>query len=80
MSAIARWTTRATRKVRQHLTGGPQPDVHANTDRGFDRVVRAEEAGLGAGLDQAEEGRLGVTDEEKEIVRAASPKARKRRP
>jgi hypothetical protein len=29
-----------------------------------DRVVNDEEAGLGGGLDQAEEGQLGVTDEE----------------
>jgi hypothetical protein len=28
------------------------------------RVVRAEEAGLGGGLDQAEEAQLGITDEE----------------
>jgi hypothetical protein len=33
-------------------------------DRDADRVVGAEEAGLGGGLDQAEEGRLGVTDED----------------
>ena len=33
-------------------------------DIGFDRVVGAEEAGLGGGLDQAEEAQLGVTDEE----------------
>jgi hypothetical protein len=50
----------------EHLTGGPEPDVHANSDRGFDRVVGADEAGLGAGLDQAEEAQLGVTDEELE--------------
>jgi hypothetical protein len=29
-----------------------------------DRVVDADEAGLGGGLDQAEEGRLGITDED----------------
>jgi hypothetical protein len=28
------------------------------------RIVRAEEAGLGGGLDQAEEAQLGITDEE----------------
>jgi hypothetical protein len=28
------------------------------------RVVRAQEAGLGGGLDQAEEAQLGITDEE----------------
>ena len=50
----------------EHLTGGPEPDVRANSDRGFDRVVGGDEAGLGSGLDQAEEGRLGVTDEELE--------------
>jgi hypothetical protein len=30
------------------------------------RIVRAEEAGLGGGLDQAEEAQLGITDEELE--------------
>lgn len=34
------------------------------SDIGFDRVVRGNEAGLGGGLDQAEEAQLGVTDEE----------------
>jgi hypothetical protein len=33
-------------------------------DEGADRVVDAEEAGLGGGLDQAEEAQLGITDEE----------------
>jgi hypothetical protein len=33
------------------------------SDIGFDRVVGAAEAGLGGGLDQAEEANLGVTDE-----------------
>jgi hypothetical protein len=32
----------------------------------LDRVVRASEAGLGGGLDQAEEAQLGITDEELE--------------
>ena len=32
-------------------------------DIGFDRIVAADEAGLGGGLDQAEEARYGVTDE-----------------
>ena len=39
----------------------PQPK-----DEGTDRVVKDQEAGLGGGLDQAEEARLGVTDEELE--------------
>jgi hypothetical protein len=34
------------------------------TDVGPDRVVEADEAGLGGGLDQAEEAQLGITDEE----------------
>ena len=46
---------------------GERPTVgkipHA-ADEGADRVVTSEEAGLGGGLDQAEEARLGVTDEE----------------
>ena len=33
-------------------------------DQKTDRVVTDQEAGLGGGLDQAEEARLGVTDEE----------------
>jgi hypothetical protein len=33
-------------------------------DLAFDRVVNADEAGLGDGLDQAEEAQLGITDEE----------------
>jgi len=32
-------------------------------DQSTDRVIDASEAGLGGGLDQAEEGRLGVRDE-----------------
>ena len=39
-------------------TYSDRPDVKT------DRVVEAKDAGLGGGLDQAEEGRLGVTDEE----------------
>ena len=37
-----------------------------DSDIAPDRIVRAEEAGLGGGLDQAEEAQLGVTDEELE--------------
>ena len=48
---------------------------HAN-DEGADRVVDAEEAGLGGGLDQAEEAQLGITDEElaRKAERAKKPK------
>jgi len=41
-----------------------ESDLDLGGDTGFDRVVSAEEAGLGGGLDQAEEAQLGVTDEE----------------
>jgi hypothetical protein len=36
----------------------------ANGDLVLDRVVTSREAGLGGGLDQAEEAQLGITDEE----------------
>jgi hypothetical protein len=35
-------------------------------DQGTDRVVNNKEAGLGGGLDQAEEARLGRKDEDKQ--------------
>ena len=41
-----------------------ESDLRMGGDTGFDRVIEADEAGLGDGLDQAEEARLGVTDEE----------------
>jgi hypothetical protein len=41
-----------------------ESDLRMGGDTGFDRVIEADEAGLGGGLDQAEEARLGVTDEE----------------
>ena len=50
----------------EHLTAGKDPDIRVNADRDADRVVDAGEAGLGGGLDQAEEAQLGVTDEELE--------------
>ena len=48
----------------EHLTAGKEPRLHADQDRDTDRVVNDDEARLGGGLDQAEEGELGVTDEE----------------
>lgn len=45
-------------------SGEDESELRVGGDIGFDRVVRPEEAGLGGGLDQAEEARLGVTDEE----------------
>ena len=38
----------------EHLTAGKDPDIRTNSDRDTDRVVAANEAGLGTGLDEAE--------------------------
>lgn len=43
-----------------------ESDLRLGGDTGFDRVVGPAEAGLGGGLDQAEEAQLGITDEELE--------------
>ena len=43
-------------------------DQDAESDIAADSIVEAEEAGLGGGLDQAEEAQLGVTDEEIEAA------------
>ena len=48
----------------EHLSAGKQPRIRVNADRDADRVVDSSEAGLGGGLDQAEEARQGKTDEE----------------
>jgi hypothetical protein len=53
----------------EHLTAGKDPRVRVNGDIGTDRVVGSSDAGLGGGLDQAEEARLGITDEEIEAAR-----------
>jgi hypothetical protein len=42
----------------EHLTAGKEPDVRVAGDIAPDRVVGPEEAGLGGGLDEAEEARL----------------------
>lgn len=48
----------------EHMTAGKDPHVRDSSDIDSDRIVGAGEAGLGRGLDQAEEARLGITDEE----------------
>ena len=53
----------------EHLTAGKDPDIRVNGDRDADRVVGPDEAGLGGGLDQAEEAQLGITDDEIEKKR-----------
>jgi hypothetical protein len=49
----------------------PRPET------GTDRVVQDSEVGLGGGLDQAEEGQLGMTDEE--LQRSADESSRRKR-
>lgn len=44
------------------------PDELAGDDLSPDRIVEAEEAGLGGGLDEAEEAQFGITDEEIDAV------------
>ena len=48
----------------EHLTAGKDPAVRVAGDIETDRIVGEEEAGLGGGLDQAEEAQLGITDEQ----------------
>jgi hypothetical protein len=48
----------------ERVAAGKEPQVRVGGDIAPDRIVGPEEAGLGAGLDQAEEARLGITDEE----------------
>ncbi len=45
-----------------------EADVDAQADLSVDDIVSASQAGLGGGLDQAEEAQLGITDED--IARA----------
>jgi hypothetical protein len=40
------------------------PPARTDADIGFDRIVGGAEAGLGGGLDEAEEAQFGITDEE----------------
>ena len=56
--------TSDARGTGEHLTAGKEPRVRTNEDRDTDRVVKGDEAGLGGGLDQAEEAERGLTDEE----------------
>lgn len=50
----------------ERLTAGKEPNIRVGGDIAPDRIVGADEAGLGGGLDQAEEAQLGITDEELE--------------
>ena len=57
----------------EHLTAGKEPRMRADADRDTDGIVSSGEAGLGGGLDQAEEAQRGVTDEELARRRALNP-------
>lgn len=48
----------------EHLTAGKDPNIRVGGDIAPDRIIGPREAGLGHGLDQAEEATLGITDEE----------------
>jgi hypothetical protein len=50
----------------ERVSIGRSPKSEQHDEAGVDRIVRGEEAGLGGGLDQAEEARLGKTDEQLE--------------
>ena len=64
-------TTTDRQGTGERLTVGSEFEVNIGADIGADRVVESDEAGLGGGLDQAEEAQLGITDEEvEEIVRS----------
>ena len=63
----------------EHLTAGKDPSIQVDGDVGTDRIVGAQEAGLGGGLDQAEEAGLGITDEELEQEAARSKEKRRKR-
>ena len=43
----------------ERVTVGPAPESARHDEASTDRVVNADEAGLGKGLDEAEEARLG---------------------
>jgi len=58
----------------ERQTVGEDAPVRIGGDIGLHRIVGADEAGLGGGLDQAEEAQLGITDEEiSEQTRTRSP-------
>jgi hypothetical protein len=48
----------------ERMTAGKDPHAEERVEYGVDHVVGAGNAGLGGGLDEAEEAQLGVTDEE----------------
>lgn len=64
----------------ERVTVGKNPHSELHNERGADRVVESSEAGLGGGLDQAEEAQLGVTDEELDAAANKPDRVKKRKP
>ena len=62
----------------ERFAAGKEPRVRPSEDRDTDRVVTPAEAGLGGGLDQAEEARIGKTDEKIDAERANASGGRRR--
>ena len=54
-------------------------DAESGTEISADAIVDAKDAGLGGGLDQAEEARMGITDEEIQAALTARGPAHRRR-
>lgn len=48
----------------ERMAAGKESSARRDGDLDTDRIVSARDAGLGGGLDQAEEAQLGITDEE----------------
>jgi hypothetical protein len=53
------------------MAAGKEPSARPDSDVDTDRVINADEAGLGHGLDQAEEAQRGIRDEDLEGDQAA---------
>ena len=48
----------------ERMSADDDPELLDSADISADRIVEARQAGLGSGLDQAEDAQLGITDEE----------------
>jgi hypothetical protein len=48
----------------ERRAAGKEPSIRAGHDVGVDRIIGPDEAGLGRGLDEAEEAQLGIRDED----------------
>ncbi len=55
----------------ERRTAGKEPSVADATDIRADRIIGADEAGLGRGLDQAEEAQLGRRDDDEADIERA---------